>query len=66
MFWEVVDFAGVSSPISADTLEVMASEIRLNTAMFDHSKIAFLASDASETACGGGLSLVTWNLEKYT
>ena len=54
-FWESVDFHELRSPISADTLEVMASSIRLDTSEFDHTNIAFLASDASETACGGGL-----------
>ena len=33
----------------------MASSIRLDTTDFDTSQISFLASDASETACGGGL-----------
>ena len=54
-FWESVDFYALRAPISADTLEVMASSIRLDTSQFDHANIGFLASDASETACGGGL-----------
>ena len=53
-FWSSVDFAELRAPISADTLEVIASTIRVNTQQFDHRSIAFLASDASETACGGG------------
>ena len=32
----------------------MASSIRLHTREFDHQNIAFIASDASDTACGGG------------
>ena len=36
----------------------MASSIRLNTADFNTDQIAFLASDASETACGGGRILL--------
>ena len=54
-FWEIIEFADLRASISADTLEVMASSIRLHTSHFDHRNIAFLASDASETACGGGL-----------
>jgi len=54
-FWAGINFATLRGPISADTLEVMASSIRVDTSAFKHKHIAFLASDASETACGGGL-----------
>ena len=33
----------------------MASSVRLSTEVFKHKKIGFVASDASDTACGGGL-----------
>ena len=38
-------------------MEVMASSIRVrvHTSQFNHNDIAFLAPDASDTACGGGL-----------
>ena len=55
--WSSVDFSTLRSPISADTMEVMASSIRVrvHTSQFNHNDIAFLAPDASDTACGGGL-----------
>ena len=53
-FWFRVNFYLVRAPISMDTLNTMGSSIRISTADFDTSRIAFLASDASETACGGG------------
>ena len=54
LFWCRVDFANLSAPISADTLAVMLENVYLDPSAFDLSGISFLASDASETACGGG------------
>ena len=54
-FWRSVDFATLRAPISSDTLEALAATSSLDVSHFDHSKMAFMASDASETACGGGL-----------
>ena len=54
-FWSSVDLHALRAPISADTLEVIASTIRVDTARLDHRNVAFMASDASDTACGGGL-----------
>ena len=47
LFWCRVDFSRLSAPISADNIYVDPSTFRL-------SGISFLASDASDTACGGG------------
>ena len=54
-FWQQVDFTKLNAPISSDTMEVMASSVRLTTEVFNHKQIGFVASDASDTACGGGL-----------
>ena len=58
LFWRSVNFAKLSAPISADTLGVMLDNIYLDPSTFNLSGISFLASDASETACGGGHVLV--------
>ena len=63
LFWLSVDLHALRAPVSADTLEVMASTIRVDTSHFDHSNIAFLASDASDTACGGGM--LVYGAEKF-
>lgn len=54
-FWEQVDFSKLNAPISSDTMEIMASSVRVSTEIFKHKKIGFAASDASDTAGGGGL-----------
>ena len=53
-FWEGTDFASLRSPISADTLEVWTSNVLVDPSSFMVDDIKFMASDASDTACGGG------------
>ena len=54
-FWLQVDFASLCSPISADTFEAAMDAVHLDPTAFAVDRISFLASDASDTACGGGL-----------
>ena len=53
-FWSTVDYASLSAPISADTMELAARGAHIDTSRINTSGVAFIASDASEVACGGG------------
>ena len=54
-FWLSVPLNELRAPISADTLEVLASNMMLDTSAFKRGGMTFMASDASETAGGGGM-----------
>jgi hypothetical protein len=53
-FWAAVDFGAICAPISADTLEVVVATAYDRPAAIERSRVSFLASDASDFACGGG------------
>ena len=54
-FWSSIDFTRLRAPISADTLEVLVDGSFVDASVVATRNVGFLASDASETACGGGL-----------
>ena len=54
-FWHKVDFDALSAPISADVLGRAADSTIWYPRDFDHSKVSFMAQDASGIASGGGL-----------
>ena len=53
-FWATVDYARLSAPISADTFELAVRGAQIDTSHINTDGVAFIASDASEVACGGG------------
>ena len=54
-FWLMVPLFELEAPISADTLEVLASNLLLDTSVFKRGAMSFMASDASDYAGGGGM-----------
>ena len=54
-FWSSVDFSSLRAPISQDSLEVLVAGALSNPAVLSSKQVGFLASDASDTACGGGI-----------
>ena len=54
-FWLTIDFTRLRAPISADTVNVLLEYAYVNTSNINKEGLAFLASDASAVACGGGV-----------
>ena len=53
-FWEAVDFATLSAPISADTTELAVTATYACPMAIKLTGVSYLTTDASDVACGGG------------
>ena len=60
-FWSAVDFSSLSAPISADTLNVSLAATFTLTDQINLLDVTYLATDASDVACGGGMLRKTRN-----
>ena len=54
-FWAAVDFNSLSAPISSDTLNVSLTATFALTDRVPLEGVSYLATDASDVACGGGM-----------
>lgn len=54
-FWVSLDFASLRAPISADTMQLIADSVLLDTSTMDLNNFVAFVTDASDSACGGGL-----------
>ena len=54
-FWAQVEFGRLNAHISSDTLEALLQGVYLDTDIVKRGAVNFVATDASDVACGGGL-----------